>query len=80
MGVVRQAVKRSAGRSGDMGNSWSEPQAASCMQFLNAYVYLYMHNARIVFNRGFVIFRFLKNSENLFHRTVYIGKRGSTNI
>ena len=80
MGVVRQAVKRSAGRSGDMGNSWSEPQAASCMQFLNAYMYMHCITQDFFFNRGFVIFRFLKNSENLFHRTVYIGKRGSTNI
>ena len=34
MGVVRQAVKRSAGRSGFMGSSWSLEQAASWIQFL----------------------------------------------
>jgi hypothetical protein len=35
MGVVRQEVKRSAGRSGDMGSSWLAEHAASWMQFLN---------------------------------------------
>ena len=33
MGVVRQAVKRSAGSSGFMGSSWVAEQAASWMQF-----------------------------------------------
>ena len=33
MGVVRQAVKRSAGRLGFMGSNSLDPQAASRMQF-----------------------------------------------
>ena len=33
MGVVKQAVKRSAGKSGFIGNNWSFEQAASWMQF-----------------------------------------------
>ena len=36
MGVVRQAVNRSAGRSGSIGNSSPDPQAASWMQFFSA--------------------------------------------
>ena len=43
-------------------------------------VYICITQDSFLKNRGFVIFRFLKNSENLFHRTVHIGKRGSTNI
>lgn len=35
MGVVRQEVKMSAGRSGFMGSTCSAEQAASWMQFLN---------------------------------------------
>jgi hypothetical protein len=34
MGVVRQAVKRSAGRSELMGSSWSLEQAARWIKFL----------------------------------------------
>lgn len=33
IGVVRHEVKRSAGKSGFMGNAWSLEHAANCIQF-----------------------------------------------
>lgn len=47
MGVVRQEVKRSAGRSGFMGNSSLASQAASWMQF-------FMDGGRGIWARGWL--------------------------
>lgn len=35
IGVVKQEVNKSAGRSGFIGNTWLPPQAANWIQFLN---------------------------------------------
>lgn len=47
MGVVRQEVKRSAGRSGIMGSSSLASQAASWMQF-------FMEGGRGIWARGWL--------------------------
>lgn len=47
MGVVRQEVKRSAGRSGFMGSSSLASQAASWMQF-------FMEGGRGIWARGWL--------------------------